>query len=208
MTTGRFAAVLAVVAGSVGFALGPDQAGAQAVSVNELTAALSRGGYVLVMRHASAPREAPTKQTANADNTNLERQLDEAGRKGATAMGDAIRALKIPLGDVLTSPTYRALETVQFARLPRAVSVADLGDRGQSMQGATEAMAAWLRTRAAQTPRSGNTLLVTHSPNLAAAFPDWGSTVADGETVVLRPDGKGGTAVVGRVRIEDWPRRR
>jgi hypothetical protein len=41
-------------------------------------------------------------------------------------------------------------------------------------------------------------------PNLARAFPDWGA-VADGETVVLRPDGAGGTTVLGRIRIEDWP---
>jgi hypothetical protein len=37
----------------------------------------------------------------------------------------AIRALKIPLGDVLASPTYRATETVRFARLSQAVPVAE-----------------------------------------------------------------------------------
>ncbi len=207
MTASRFATVLGVIAGGIGFAFATAHPRAQSLSVYELTAALSRGGYVLVMRHASSPREVPTRQTANADNANLDRQLDEAGRTGATAMGDAIRALKIPLGEVLMSPTYRALETVRFARLSQAVPVTELGDRGQSMQGVTDAMAAWLRARAGQTPGSGNTLLVTHSPNLAGAFPDWGSTVADGETVVLRPDGKGGGIVVGRVTIEDWRRR-
>jgi broad specificity phosphatase PhoE len=76
-----------------------------------------QGGYVLVMRHASSPREAPSKDIANADNTKLERQLDDSGRKGATLMGEAIRALRIPIGIVLTSPTYRAMETVRLARL-------------------------------------------------------------------------------------------
>jgi hypothetical protein len=52
---------------------------------NELVKALQSGGYVLVMRHASSPREAPSKEVANADNTKLERQLDEAGRKGRTS---------------------------------------------------------------------------------------------------------------------------
>jgi phosphohistidine phosphatase SixA len=208
MTASRFATALGVIAGGIGLAFATAHPRAQSLSVDKLTAALSRGGYVLVMRHASSPREVPTRQTANADNANLERQLDAAGRTGATAMGDAIRALRIPLGEVLTSPTYRALETVRFARLSQTVPVAELGDRRQSMQGVTDAMAAWLRARAGQTPRSGNTLLVTYSPNLAGAFPGWGSTVADGETVVLRPDGKGGVIVVGRVTIEDWPRRR
>jgi phosphohistidine phosphatase SixA len=56
---------------------------------------LQGGRYVLVMRHASSSRQAPSKEVANADNTKLERQLDEAGRRGATAMGEAIRALRI-----------------------------------------------------------------------------------------------------------------
>ena len=64
------------------------------------------------MRHASSPRQAPSKEVANADNTKLERQLDETGRRGATTMGEAIRVLRIPIGVVLTSPTYRAMETV------------------------------------------------------------------------------------------------
>jgi phosphohistidine phosphatase SixA len=147
------------------------------------------------------------KDTANPDNPKLERQLDEAGRKGATAMGDALRALGIPIGTVLASPTYRAMETVKFARLSSPTAVAELGDGGQSMQGVTDAQAAWLRTRATEVPRSGNTILVTHQPNLSRAFPDWGPT-ADGETAILRPDGKGGVTLIGRVPIEEWPRLR
>jgi hypothetical protein len=49
---------------------------------------------------------------------------------------------------------------------------------------------------------------VTHQPNLSGAFPDWGSTVVDGETVVIRPDGKGGISVVGRIKIGDWSQMR
>lgn len=177
---------------------------AQERSPNELVKAIQSGGYVLVMRHASSPREAPTKEIANADNTKLERQLDEAGRRGATAIGEAIRALRIPIGVVLTSPTYRAMETVRLARLDSPTTVNELGDGGQSMQGITEAQAGWLRQRVTEVPRSGNTILVTHQPNLSRAFPDWGSTVADGETVVIRPDGKGGISVIGRIKIGDW----
>ena len=46
-------------------------------SPEELIGRLRQGGYVLVMRHASSPREAPTKEQANPDNPKLERQLDE-----------------------------------------------------------------------------------------------------------------------------------
>ena len=192
----------------LGFALTIGVADGQERSPNELVNALKSGGHVLVMRHASSPREAPSKEVANADNTKLERQLDEAGRRGATAMGEAIRALRIPIGTALSSPTYRAMETVRLARLDSPTTVIELGDGGQSMQGINEAQAGWLRAKAAEVPRSGNAILVTHQPNLSRAFPEWGSTVADGETVVIRPDGKGGISVIGRIRIDDWSRMR
>lgn len=174
----------------------------------DLVKALQGGGCVLVMRHARSPREAPATDAANADNTRLERQLDEEGRRGAEELGNALRALRIPIGSVLTSPTYRAMETVKLARLDSPTIVDELGDGGQSMQGVSETQAAWLRTRVAEVPRSGNTILVTHQPNLSRAFPEWGATVSDGEIVVMRPDGKGGVVIVGRIRIEDWPRLR
>jgi phosphohistidine phosphatase SixA len=177
-------------------------------SPEDLITLLRQGDYVMVMRHATSPREAPTKEQANPDNVKLEGQLDESGRRGASAMGDALRRLQIPIGDVLTSPTYRAMETVKLVRLDRPQAVNELGDGGQSMQGVSEAQGSWLRSRVSETPRTGNTMLVTHQPNLSRAFPDWGSSVADGETVVLRPDGRGGVAVIGRIPIEEWSRLR
>jgi broad specificity phosphatase PhoE len=182
--------------------------GGQTRSPQDLIGLLRQGGYVLVMRHASSPREAPTRPQANPDNPKLERQLDETGRRGASAMGDALRRLRIPIGAVFTSPTYRAMETVRLARLDRPTAVSELGDGGQSMQGVSERQASWLRSRVSEAPQSGNTILVTHEPNLSRAFPEWGPSVADGETVVLRPDGRGGAAVVGRIPIEEWPRLR
>jgi phosphohistidine phosphatase SixA len=178
---------------------------AQDPSPEALVQALRRGGYVFLMRHASSPSEPPSAQTANADNPKLERQLDEAGRTSARAMGNALRALKIPIGAVLTSPTYRALETVRYANLPNPQLHPELGDGGQSMKTATDAQGTWLRQRAAILSKGSNTVIVTHMPNLARAFPEVGS-VADGETIVMGPDGKNGVRPVGRIRIDDWPR--
>src|SRR4029453_2406619 len=99
---------------------------AQQLATTDLVDALRKGGYVIVMRHASSPREAPDKASANPDNVKLERQLDEAGRASATAMGKAIRDLKIPIGEVFTSPTYRAMETVRLAQLPNLHAQSEL----------------------------------------------------------------------------------
>src|ERR1700682_1348141 len=130
---------------------------------------MRQGGYVVVMRHTSSPREAPGQQSANADNVNRERQLDEVGRTSATAMGNALRKLKIPIGDVLSSPTYRALETVRYAKLGDPKTFAELGDNGKSMQGGTQAQAVWLHKQALQFPSGTNTIIVTHLPNLIGA---------------------------------------
>ena len=178
---------------------------ARQTATPEIVDALRNGGYVIVMRHASSPREAPDKATANPDNITLERQLDEKGRSSAIAMGQAIRELKIPIGDVFSSPTYRAMETVRLAQLPNPHPQAELGDGGQSMQAANDAQATWLRDRVSHPSPSTNILVVTHMPNLTRAFPEWGA-VADGEAIVLKPDGNGTAAVVGRIKIEEWPR--
>jgi phosphohistidine phosphatase SixA len=185
------------------------KASAQTMSGSALVDALRRGGYVIVMRHTSSPATPPDKEHANPDNVKLERQVDDAGRKGATAMGNALRELKIPIGSVLTSPTYRALETVKYVGLRNPQPFEQLGDGGQSMQAVADAAAAWLRERATQVPERGtNTIIITHLPNITRAFPDWQPQVADGESVILRPRGTGQAQVVGRIKIEEWPRLR
>jgi phosphohistidine phosphatase SixA len=181
---------------------------AQTLSGEALVKALRQGGYVIAMRHASSPRETPAKQAANADNVNLERQLDEAGRASATAMGKALRDLKIPIGDVFTSPTYRALETIRYAQFGDPKPIAELGDNGQSMQGGTEAQAVWLRKKVTQFSAGTNTIIVTHFPNLTGAFPQLAAGLADGEALIFGPDGKGGATLVARVKIEEWPKLR
>jgi phosphohistidine phosphatase SixA len=178
---------------------------AQDLHGEALVKALQKGGYVLVMRHASSPREVPDKQTANTDNTMPERQLDKSGRESAIAMGKALRDLRIPIGNVLSSPTYRALETVRLAQFGTPHTSAELGDNGQSMQGGTPAQAAWLQKQVARFPPTTNTIIVTHLPNIAGAFPQVASGLADGEALIFGADSNGRAILVARVRIEEWP---
>jgi phosphohistidine phosphatase SixA len=176
-------------------------ANAQQLQGDALVKALLQGGYIIVMRHASSPRDVPDKAAANPDNVKPERQLDPAGRASATAMGKALRDLKIPIGTVLTSPTYRALETIRYAQFGNPQTFPELGDNGQSMSGGTEAQAMWLRKKVTEFPKGTNMLIVTHMPNMSRAFPESTANLADGEAVIF---GKSG--VVARVKIEDWPK--
>ena len=192
----RIVAILFVV-------LGTTTAGAQILSRPALVKTLQAGGHVIVMRHASSPGDIPAMP--NPDNVPPERQLDEKGRTTAAAMGDALRRLKIPIGEVLTSPTYRARETARVARLPNPRAIAQLGEGPQSMQGAVDrAQTEWLQKKVKELPRGTNTLLVTHVPNITAAFPGEVPAVDQGEALVFGPDGAGGSRVVGRIKIEGW----
>jgi phosphohistidine phosphatase SixA len=174
-------------------------ANAQQLQGDALVQALRQGGYVIVMRHASSPREVPDRAAANPDNVKPERQLDQPGRASATAMGQAVRDLKIPIGSVLASPTYRALETIRYAKFGTPQTFAELGENGQSMQGGTKAQAAWLRKKVTELPPGTNTLIVTHMPNMSRAFPQSTERLEDGEALVFGPGG-----VVARIRIEEW----
>ena len=196
----RFAAFLTLTVLSIGVSHSDSFAG------QSLAAAMRTGGYVIVMRHASSPPIPPDASAANTDNSNLERQLDEAGRSSAVALGEALRQLGIPIGQVLSSPTYRALETIKFAQLGPATLIPQLGDAGQSMvSDKSGARGAWLRAKTAEPPASGkNTLIVTHSPNIAEAYPQETAGLADGEALILHPDGHGAAAFVARVKINEW----
>jgi phosphohistidine phosphatase SixA len=179
---------------------------AQQLSGSALIEALRQGGYVLLMRHTSSPNAKPDKAIAEPDNVTQERQLDQVGRDTARAMGEAIRKLGIPIGDVLSSPTYRALQVVRLASLGQAKTFDELGEGVGNMGPVAESAATWLRNKVSETPRSGtDTLLVTHLPNITGAFGPSTRNVADGEMLVYRPFGKGYSELIGRIKIEEWP---
>jgi phosphohistidine phosphatase SixA len=177
---------------------------AQTLSGSALVKALQAGGHVIVMRHASSPSQIPEKP--NPDNVPPERQLDEQGRRTAAAMGEALRRLKIPIGEVLTGPAYRTRETARLLGMPNARPVSELGEIAGPMLPATKAQTEWLQKKVRDLPRGTNTVLVTHVPNVSAAFPDVLPAVDQGEALVFGSNGKGGVQVVGRIKIDEWPK--
>jgi phosphohistidine phosphatase SixA len=178
---------------------------AQTLPSDALIAALQKGGNVIVIRHASSPRELPTTQSADPENKTRERQLDQRGRDTAQAMGKAFRDLKIPVGQVFSSPTFRARETIKLADFPEPRIVPELGDGGASMQASSDSATAWLRKQVIQSTAGANTLLVTHMPNISQAFPEQSRGLEDGEALIFAPDNSGGAKLLARVKIEQWP---
>lgn len=193
------------LAAAAGMALAATGARAQALSGPALVQALQMGGYVIVMRHAHAP-EAPPAQPDRA-NAGHERQLDEAGRAAATAMGEALKRLRLPLGEVWSSPTYRARETARLAGLPKPRLAPELGDRGKSMQAVGADQGAWLRDTAGRPPRAAtDTVIVTQMPNITAAFGQAAAGLGDGGALVFHAAPGKPPELVARVPIDAWPK--
>jgi hypothetical protein len=55
------------------------------------------------------------------------------------------------------------------------------------------------------TPDAGNRLLITHGPNVSAAFPEHAAGMGEGEALILRPEANGDPAMVARIAITEWP---
>jgi phosphohistidine phosphatase SixA len=174
---------------------------AQQTDVQATVAALQAGGKIIVMRHANSPRDLPDAANASAGNVNLERQLDAQGRQDAMAFGEALRRLRIVIGETGSSPAFRAMETARHAGLSTILPYEQLSNEG--MRESSEEKGNWLRTQASTRPINGNRLLITHGPNFSAAFPDVGGT-GEGEALVFDP-AVSNTQPIGRIAISDWP---
>ena len=171
-----------------------------------LLAALRHGGCVILMRHASSPDAPPNARSAAAGNRDLERQLDGQGLRDARAMGAALRQLGIPVAEVMSSPTFRARETITAAGLRAPRTFQQLGDAGHSMsQAAVAGWSQWLRQMVSRQPPAGsNTLIVTQMPNISAAYGRPASALKAGGALIFQPDGRGNAHMLAVMQIGDW----
>jgi phosphohistidine phosphatase SixA len=86
---------------------------AQGAEAAALIAALRAGGVVAVMRHGITDRSQV--DTGDLGNRAGQRNLSAEGRAQSLRTGRAVAALGIPLGQVLTSPVFRARDTAELA---------------------------------------------------------------------------------------------
>uniref|UniRef100_UPI0022EB55D6 histidine phosphatase family protein n=1 Tax=Falsiroseomonas oryzae TaxID=2766473 RepID=UPI0022EB55D6 len=127
-----------------------------------LVAALRAGTIVVVMRHGITDRSQA--DTGDLTNRAGQRNLDAAGRAQSERTGRAVAALGIPLGQVLTSPVFRARDTAELAFGARAVVEPNLTADDYTPDAALLARRiAWLRARTGRPSAAGVTdILVGH----------------------------------------------
>jgi len=179
----------------------------ETLSGKRLVSALRQGGYNIYFRHAATDWSQSDQVREAGDWTSCDperiRQLSEEGRETARAVGDAIRALGIPVGKVLASPYCRTVETASLMDLGQVEKTTDVMNmRVAEYFGGRAAIVKTARARLATRPGPGtNTVIVAHG-NVARestpVYPD------EAEGVVFLPDGSGGFSVVTRINPAQW----
>jgi hypothetical protein len=173
---------------------------AHALEGAALVRELRSGGYTLYFRHTATDFSQGDGAMTAYDACATQRNLSEAGRAQAREIGEAIRALALPVGDVVASPFCRTLETgrLMFGRAEPSTVV-------RGFEGTNRANADYgpLRALLASPPKAGTLRVITShgNPFRAIAGPPH---LDEGEAAVLKPAG-GGFVVVARIRRGDWP---
>jgi phosphohistidine phosphatase SixA len=181
-------------------------AGSAALAQAEWIAAVRGGGHVIVFRHGATHRDQADTDPLNLKNVAQQRQLNDQGRELARSIGDAMRKLKVPVGQVHTSMFYRAVETGTLLGFGPVTSSADFTEGGQVVTPIeNDRRAAAMRKFASTLPPAGtNIALVSHKPNIMDAFgKDW-FNVREGEASIFKPDGSGAYKLVARVQASEW----
>jgi phosphohistidine phosphatase SixA len=172
---------------------------AHALEGAALVQALRAGGLTLYFRHTATDFSQNDRSMQGYEECATQRNLSEAGRAQAREIGEAIRALGLPVGEVIASPFCRTMETgrLMFGRAEPSTVV-----RGYEGTNPASADYAKLAALLATPPAPGTLRMITShgNPFRAIAGPPH---LGEGEAAVLRPAGAG-FVVVARIRREDW----
>jgi hypothetical protein len=180
----------------------------------KFVANLRKGGYVIFFRHAATNWAERDRSYADFENREAQRNLSDAGKADAAAIGKAFTLLGIGIDSVLVSPMWRCRDTAQiaFGRYEKRIELF-----GKVAQG-PDGLAAMAENRAkyraervrmlgAAPARGMNRVLVGQQDPMIPIIPGLHrDELREGDALVIRPLGKGGFRVVAQVTPADWTR--
>jgi phosphohistidine phosphatase SixA len=161
---------------------------------------LRSGGYVLYMRHTSTDFSQNDSASRSYEDCANQRNLTDKGRAEARSVGEHVKRLDIPIGEVLASPFCRTMETARLA-FGKARPMTEV--RGGPARSDDPARYAPLqKILSTRIGKKENLAIAGHgNPFHAVAGPPY---LAEGEIAVVQPEGNGRFRVVARIRLEDW----
>jgi phosphohistidine phosphatase SixA len=159
---------------------------------------LLQGGYVIFFRHVLAD-DGVDMAPVNVNDCSTQRNIREAGLRDARTIGNAFRALEIPVSAVYASEICRAKETagIAFGRVDAVVPALNLCCIDDQPLTAEQRNAYIEQVVTLIPPEGSNTVIVAHGVGIVA-------DLGQGEAAIYQPDGRGGTVRVARVLPDEW----
>ena len=159
---------------------------------------LQQGGQVLFIRHATTTPGVGDPEGFRLNDCRTQRNLSEAGRAEAKRLGEALRKRQVAVGEVLSSPWCRCIDTgeLAFGRVDqRWTALGNLFGRSEAAQAQVREM----RARVSAYKGKPNLVLLSHGSTAVALT---GVSPAQAEIIVLTPLGGEKFRVAGRLKAD------
>ena len=165
-----------------------------------------QGGFVLYMRHGATDNRRPDAVALDLKDCNTQRVLNDEGRQQSAAVGRAIRAARLPLGEIFHSPLCRARESAELAFPERRGELKEepnlLYTANLSTAEKQPVLATTRRLLSTKVPAGVNRVIVAHAPNMADLIGYF--VKPEGTVVVIRPLGDDRFEYVGSIHPTMW----
>ena len=168
------------------------------ISNEDVWANLKQGGYVVLMRHATAEKTGdPLNLKVN--DCSVQRNLSPQGRREAALIGQVFRRQSVSVSEVLSSRYCRTGETAELA-FGRVTTWQPLDLLFALPEKDRDARTEIVAERISTYVGEDNLVMITHSPNIDALTLE---LVEPGGFLVLKPDHKGSFDIVGDFTLDD-----
>ena len=160
-------------------------------------ALLGRGGYAVLLRHAVTEPGVGDPPGFRLGVCATQRNLSEEGRRDARRLGEELRARRVPVTGLLSSPWCRCVDTARlaFGREPEIEPA--LGNLfGRAELEAAQVSA--LRAMVARPIAGGSVFMVTHGSTTHVLT---GVSPGTAEMVLVEPQPGGALRVAGRLSV-------
>lgn len=180
----------------------PEPPTASPQDLKTLATELRHGGYVIYFRHLDTRQDQEDVQPVDLNDCAKQRNLSTEGISRGKAIAGAFRKLQIPIGEVISSPFCRAVETGKLIAGKATIDMDLFFAMALTKEGKAQKGAA-LQKLLARAPEKGkNTLIVGHTANLQEAVGLWPKP--EGVAYVVRPDATGKFSFVARIEPDTW----
>lgn len=170
----------------------------------ELLDQIREGGFVLYMRHGKTDSSIPDQVPIDLEDCSTQRPLTEEGILEIAAIGQAIRQLGIPVGEIISSPLCRAKGSAAIA-FGEDFEVNENLMYTAHLTTQQKAPIVAMTRQLVSTPvevEGTNRVLVAHAPNIAEImdyFPE-----VEGTVIIFKPLGQGEFQYVASILPTDW----